>query len=502
MSSKPLSIFMIASETTPYAKTGGLADVIQSLSKELVRKGHNVSLVLPYYGFVRQQNVAKGVYKERMYIDVGKKEYPCRIKYTQPYKGLTVFFIGNEEFFGRYSFRNTNERRDNMRLYNTDHDNLRFLFFTLAAKELLRELAKEEKTFDVVHAHDWQGGLLPNALRTSKDPYLRHMPVLYTLHNLSYQMGGAWWKIPPAKRDRGSNGIPQEMRRIPYINFMKRGIIQADVLNTVSERYAQEILLPEFGQKLENTLQKRKKDLYGIINGIDYSVHNPMFDKNIAQKFDWNSLNKKLRNKRALQRRVGFTVANDIPLIGMVNRLVEQKGLHLVKETIELLLRQRLQMIILGEGEKEFRDYFRGIQKKYPKKFALLTPFTHERESRINAGSDMFLMPSRYEPCGISQLKSLRYGSVPIVHETGGLSDTVTNFNPKTGRGNGFVFPAYTREYFLVAVTRALETYKYPAVWVHLVWKGMQQSFSWELPAKKYVALYRKAIKKRKSHNS
>jgi len=489
---------MVASEMTPYAKTGGLADVVQSLPKELVRKGHKVTVALPHYGFVRQQEYVTEIFRDRVSITFGGAMYPCRIKYLKVAEGLTVFFIGNEEFFGKFNWRVGNERRDNMRLYSETEDNMRFLFFTYAVKELLRELAAENTIFDVVHAHGWQAGLLPNVLRKSKDPYLRHMPVVYTLHNLSYQMGGSWWKVPSAKQDTGSNGVPLEMRRVPFINFMRRGILNADIINTVSERYAREILDPEFGQKLEGVLQKRSQDLYGIINGIDYSVHNPLFDGNIVQKFDWNSLNNKLRNKRALQRRCGLTVANDIPLLGMVNRLVEQKGLQLVMETIEVLMKQRLQLVILGEGEKTYRDFFRKVEKKYPKKFALLTPFTNERESRMYAGSDMLLMPSRFEPCGISQLKSLRYGSVPIVHETGGLSDTITNFNPKTGRGNGFVFPAYTRELLLVAITRALETYKYPAAWVHLVWKGMQQSFSWELPAKKYIALYRKAIAKRK----
>ena len=303
------------------------------------------------------------------------------------------------------------------------------------------------------------------------------------------------------KIDSGKNAPSVDLEKMEYINFTKRGILYADVINTVSERHAKEILTAEFGQGLEKILQKRKKDVYGIINGIDYKVHNPLTDKHIYYKYDWGSLRNKKKNKLALQKEFGLTKGKDIPMLGFSNRLSEEKGVLLLQKTIHILLKLNLQIVIVCDnyGNKEYVKFFKKIARIYPDKFIIYVkkPFPEDMESKMFAASDMFLMPSSFEPCGISQMKSLRYGSVPIVHKTGGLSDTINDFNPCINKGNGFVFNSYNKEEFLMAIARALENYKYPKVWEYLVWRGIKQSFSWELPAKKYLTLYKIAIKKR-----
>lgn len=495
--SKQLKIASLSSEVSPFSKTGGLADVAHSLPEALVRLGHQIIILTPLYEkLIDKENFGLKLIKENFTLEIPDEENKISIDFWQGelMKGLPIYFIANKKYFsGSY-------------LYGSGHENAKFLIFNLASLHLLELINFSPH---VIHCHDWQTGILPYLLkkksRFKNHPFYQKITTLFTIHNLIFQTGKNWWEIPPEERDDGIKPLPLlNDPKLENINFSKRGILYTDVINTVSERYAKEILTPEFGQGLDKVLKKRKEDLFGIINGIDYRVHNPVYDKNIWYNYDWNSLNKKRGNKLKLQKMLGLEVNGDIPLIGLAHRLTEQKGFDLIKETIFTLLKLKLQIVMIASsGEKEYIDFFRKITKKYPQKFALFIsfPFNEELESKIHAGSDMFLLPSRFEPCGISQLKSLRYGSIPIVHETGGLSDTITDFNPQTGEGNGFTFPAYTREDFLIALARALENYKYPQIWTHLTWQAMRESFSWHLPAKKYTDLYRKAIKKIRNRN-
>ncbi|MBI4090335.1 MAG: glycogen/starch synthase, partial [Candidatus Kerfeldbacteria bacterium] len=321
---------------------------------------------------------------------------------------------------------------------------------------------------------------------------------IFTIHNLPFQMQGDWWRVPADKVDVGLGPVPKDPAKLRWTNFTKRGIRYADAINTVSVRYAQEILTPEYGQNLDRALRRRAKDVFGIINGIDYQVYNPQFDRHLWHSYDWNSLDRKHENKRELQKMVGLDQRNDIPLIGLVHRLTEQKGFDLIKNILPVLMQLELQIVIVGTGDRDYVNVFRKAARTYPGRIAILTPFTEELGSRVYAGSDMFLMPSRYEPCGMSQLISLRYGSIPIVHKTGGLSDTIEDFNPRTNLGTGFVFMRYAADDLLVAIVRALETYKYPQVWEHLSWQAMQESYSWDIPAEKYIELYRQAMRLQK----
>jgi starch synthase len=486
---KPLRIASLASEVAPYSKTGGLADVAKSLPKALSEMGHHVAVITPYYGFIRNQQLELKPVEGKTTVRVGRKKFDVTFLRLNFNDNLKIFFIVNQELFGQHS-----------RVYNYADDNLRFLVLDYAALQLL-EMIKFNP--HIIHCHDWQTGLVPNFLvkRADEFPSLTKAATVFTIHNLSYQLSHDWWTVPADHVDDGKCDPFNRLKDINNFNFAKRGIFYSNIINTVSERYAEEITTPEYGQGLDRYLRNRKKDLYGIINGIDYTVNNPAFDDNIKYKYDWNTLRRKKKNKTELQRLVKLERNPDIPLIGVVKRLTEQKGFNLIMETMDTILRLQLQIVIVGSGFREYVTYFKKMAKLHPKKIGFYTPFTEKMESQIYAGSDMFLMPSRFEPCGISQLKSLRYGSIPIVHETGGLSDTITNFNPKTRKGNGFTFKAYSREDFLIALARALENYKYPQVWEFMTWNAMRQTYSWELPAKKYILLYHVAINNKRRYN-
>jgi len=484
---KPLIIASVASEVAPYSKSGGLGDVTKALPKALAHMGHKVSIITPCYGFLCNNNEFELKKLDKKFtVTHNKKTYTFFIQELKINENLIVYFLENKELFSQKK-----------NIYGYANDNLRFLIFDAAVLKMM-ELLKIKP--DIIHCHDWQTGIIPNILVKQKNNYpsLKKTKTLFTIHNLTFQMAGGWWTVPPKYKDDGKTDPFKNPNQVKYLNFTKRAIFYSDIINTVSERYAEEITSPELGQGLDKYLRHRSKDLYGIINGIDYTVHNPAYDENLKYKYDWNSLRRKKKNKLALQKLLKLEEKADIPLIGMTNRLTEQKGFKLIMESIDDLMRMSLQIVIVGSGFKEYIMFFKKIARKYPKKLAIFTPFNEVMESKVYAGSDMFLMPSRFEPCGISQMKSLRYGSVPIVHETGGLYDTITNFNPKTRKGNGFVFRQYTAMDFMMALTRALENYKYGQVWEYLTWQAMQQSYSWELPAKKYLKLYNIVNKKKK----
>lgn len=483
LSPRPLSIAVIVAEVTPFSKTGGLADVANALPKHLRGLGHDVSIVTPYYSFIAQQPI-NPTHIGDVVVRVGSKEYPVRFyrSVLSEHAPVPVYFVAQDELFG--------ERE---RLYNYPDDNLRFYVFNRAVFLLYEMLGHIP---DVFHCHDWQAGLVPNILKVEygKNALWRDTVSVFTIHNLLYQMQGMWYEVPPEKRDTGRGLPPGEPTKLRNTNFTLRAIRNADAINAVSVRYAEEILTKKFGEGLDGVLRRRRENVFGIINGIDYTLFNPSFDQHLSVHYDWNSLDKKMENKLSFQRENHLPERGDIPLIGLTNRLTEQKGFDLIMEILPVLIRQPLQLAIVGSGDRGYITFFRKAARRYPDKVVLITPFTKEAESHIYAGSDMFLMPSRYEPCGISQLKSLRYGSIPIVHRIGGLADTITDFDPRTGAGTGFAFDKYTGPDLLMAMTRAIETFKYPRVWEHLTWQAMRQSFSWELPARQYVDLYRRAI--------
>ncbi len=481
---KSLHVSIIASEVSPFSKTGGLADVAHALPKHVARLGHDVSVVTPYYQFIDQQAIEKELVGEAV-VMIGDAKYPVKFLKTPLTvdSKVPVYLVYQEELFSS---------RPNV--YQYPDDALRFAVFNRSVFALYKILGIAP---DVLHCHDWQTGLIPNYLVSefSNDPFWKNTSTVFTIHNLLYQMPGMWYDVPKTKRDKGLGAPPEDIKKLRAVNFALRGIRNADAINAVSLRYADEILTKKFGEGLDAHLRRRRDRVFGIINGIDYTVFNPSLDPHLAIHYDWNSLDRKLQNKLNLQREFGLPESSDTPVIGLVSRLTEQKGFNLIMEILPVLLNQRVQLVVVGSGQKDYLSFFRQMAKKYPQQIAVHLEFSESIGSHIYAGSDMFLMPSRYEPCGISQLISMRYGSIPIVHKTGGLSDTITDFDPRTGTGTGFVFNLYTGPDFLMALTRAIETYKYPKVWEHLTWQGMRSSFSWELPARKYVDLYVRALK-------
>jgi starch synthase len=475
-----LSVALIASEVTPFSRTGGLADVTSALPKYLRILGANVVVVAPWYGFMDRQGIYADVVGEAV-IAFEEEKFPVTfVRSVLPGNTLVpVYFVQQTDLFGN---------RDT--IYGFPDDPKRFAVFSLAVFELFRLLGSAP---DVLHCHDWQTGLIPNMLRTTfqRDTFWKNTVSVFTIHNLLYQSANMWYKVPADERDSG-RGEP-DFTDIATMNFAARGIRYSDIISTVSERYAQEILTKKFGEGLDPLLRRRRDRLFGIIHGIDYAVNNPSVDPNLSIHYDWNSLDKKAENKRQFQKEFGLDQSNAIPVIGMAHRFTEQKGFNLLMDILPTLLQQPVQLIVTGYGDKKYLSFFRQAIKKYPRKIAVHFEFSGYMASRIYAASDMFLMPSRFEPCGMSQLISLRYGSIPIVHNTGGLADTVTDFDPRTAVGNGFVFHEYRGPDLLVALTRAMETYKYPRVWEHLTWQAMRQTFSWELPAEKYLELYQRA---------
>lgn len=479
-----LHISIIAAEVSPFCKVGGLADVAYALPKHLKRLGHEVSVVMPYYAFLDPQGLAKELIAEQDVVIAGRT-YPVKfLRSMMPIpEAVPVYFVYQEELFSS---------RD--RVYGYPDDHVRWALFDTSVFALYRALGQAP---DVLHCHDMHAGLVPNLLRHQfdREDFWKRTVSVYTIHNLYYQTTVSRSKIPVPKRDRGRGLPPTNFDKLQRTNFALRAIRNADIINTVSVRYAQEILTKKFGEGLDGYLRRRKDRVFGIINGVDYSIFNPTTDQYLSVHYDWNSLDKKMENKDLLQKEFGLPQDRSVPLLGMVHRLTEQKGFDLVMKILPIILRQPIQFVVVGGGNKTYAKFFRQMAKKYPTKVAAHLEFSEAIGSRVYAGSDMFLMPSRFEPCGISQLISLRYGSIPIVHRTGGLVDTITDFNPHTGVGTGFVFNTYEPEEFLVALVRAIETYKYPNVWEHLTWQAMRQSFSWELPTKKYLDLYRRAIK-------
>ncbi|MDP3964433.1 MAG: glycogen/starch synthase [bacterium] len=483
---KPLTIATISAEVAPFAKAGGQADVARSLPKALKRLGHNVIVIMPLHGVVdvEKHQLRKIAADVPVRID-DKNTRLVNFWEGQLMEGLPIYFVDHQYYFGSRKY-----------IYGSRQDNARFMFFSLAALKLLTLLDWRP---DLIHCHEWHTGLIPFFIRHrfKDNEFYRDIATLFTIHNLAFQMGQDWWTVSPEKKDYGRSRLPEFSNKdsIACINFAKRAILHADIINTVSEQYAQEIMTREFGQDLHRILTNRKDRVFGIINGIDYFDFNPLTDPGLHTNYDFNSLEKKANNKAFLQKTFGLPESVDTPLIGMVSRITEQKGFDLIMEIIEPLMRLDFQLALVGGGDKKYENFFRRMAKKYPKNIAVHLKFDTGKASQIYAGSDMFLMPSRFEPCGLGQLISLRYGSVPIVHATGGLVDTVTNFSQKTMNGNGFVFKTYDTRDMLVAITRALETYKYKDVWQKLVVFGMQKSYSWEIPAKKYVKLYQLALK-------
>lgn len=480
---KKLKIVHIASEVAPFSKTGGLGDVARSLPKALKRLGHDVMIITPLYGkSIDKKKYHLKLISENVIVRLNSQE-EVKVNYWQGYlmEGLPVYFIENKKFFSKHK-----------KLYGSGRENARFLVFSVAALKLLSVL---KLPVDIIHCHDWQTGLIPHYLKTDfrYSKTLKKAKTIFTIHNLIFQLGHNWWEIPLERRDYGRGKVPRlDDSKLEDINFAKRAILSADLINTVSEQYREEIMTKKFGQDLQRILRNRADRLFGIINGIDHNTYNPEKDKDLYKRYSLNEIDIKFDNKKYLQKKIGLPVL-DVPVVCTTSRVTFQKGFNLILKVIDSLLKLNIQLIFLGDGNKEYIEPLKKLQRKNKNKLIWL-PFDQKKESLLYAASDLFLLPSNHEPCGINQLIAMRYGCIPVVRAIGGLHDTVTNFNPTTGKGTGFTFKTEDAHMFYAAVVRALENYKHEKVWRSLVMRAMKQSTSWEIPAKKYVELYKKAI--------
>lgn len=474
---------MVASETLPYSKTGGLADVLGALPAALVRLGWGVTVVTPRY-----RGIEAGTSVERLSISIGTHRFDVGFFEDTRADGVHVLLLDVPELFDREG------------LYHVGHadypDNARR--FALLAKASLEWVARRGTPVDIVHAHDWQAGLAPVYLRTmfGAHPVLGGTASVFTIHNLAYQ--GLFEPDWLPRLD-----LPWDLfsiDRLEYwgrVSFLKGGINDSTMITTVSRTYAKEIQTREFGCGFEGILQRRADDLVGILNGIDREVWNPTNDPHLPAPFDSLDLSGKRAAKAAVLARFGLPADEATigrPLIGMISRMVDQKGLDLIAANAAHLPDLDASFVVLGTGEHRYQDMWRDLARQHPDRIGVHIGFDEGLAHLIEGGADLFLMPSRFEPCGLNQMYSLRYGTVPIVRAVGGLADTVVNWTPRRRQATGIVFDDYTPEALLDALNRALSLYRRPDVWRAMQLAGMQRDYSWDHSAREYVKVYDRAI--------
>jgi starch synthase len=492
--SKPLNVLFLSSEVDPFAKTGGLADVSAALPLSVRAMDHEVRVMMPRYGSIneRRSKLHEMIRLKDFPIPVGTKEFHASVKSSfleTSHTKVQVYFVDNPTLFGRSGLYVHPETKKDYE----DNDE-RFIFFCRSVFEVLKRLGWAP---DLIHCNDWPTGLVPAYLKTlyAADPFFKDTRTVFTIHNMAYQGIFPASSFPKTLLPAELFG-PNGMEAYGKLNFLKAGLVFADALTTVSERYAEEIRTSEeIGAGLQGLVQKRKDVLYGILNGVDYSQWDPSADQLIPQRFDARTMDLKLENKKALCAAMGLPFQEQTPIIGMISRLADQKGFDLVGEVMEDLVKMNLQLVVLGTGEKRYHDLFERAARKHPKQVAVKLGFDNDLAHLIEAGSDIFLMPSKYEPCGLNQIYSLRYGTVPVVRATGGLEDTIDDYTASHAGATGFKFHHYTGAELLKAVGKAVHLFADHAAWRRIMKNGMAKDFSWEASAKKYVALYRSLAK-------
>jgi len=483
-----MNILIAASEVVPFAKSGGLADVAGALPKALAALGHDVRVVMPRYYIVDKEKYALKPLEGSLGVPMGSmgQAWAGVLEGVLPGSDVPVYFIEHEGFFGRKGLYDEDGEG-----YG-DNDN-RFIFFSKAVMQLAKMLRFKP---DVIHANDWHTAAIPILLNTSYafDSDFKGTGALLSIHNLQHQ--GKFYKGAMDVLGVGwEHYNADELEEYQGINLLKGGIVHADAINAVSRKYAQEIRTPEFGWGLDGLIDKNAYKLYGILNGVDYDEWSPAVDTLIAQRYDLDDLQGKQACKKALQEQFNLPQRSDVPVIGLVGRLAEQKGITLLSAAIWNLMELDIQIVLLGTGEKWAEHFFSDIASKYPQKFACYIGYQNDLAHQIEAGSDLFLMPSLFEPCGLNQIYSLRYGTVPIVRATGGLDDTIENYQSESKSGTGFKFYDATPEALSGTVKWAVDIwYNDKSGFDQLRHTAMQKRFDWSEAAKGYEDLYRHII--------
>ncbi|MCL2320598.1 MAG: glycogen synthase GlgA [Oscillospiraceae bacterium] len=469
-------VLFVASESDPFIKTGGLGDIAYSLSKYLNAEGVETSVVIPKYKLIPEEITQDFELIKTFNVPIGWRNQYCGIL-TDKIGGTTFYLIDNEYYFKREG------------IYGYFDEAERFAFFDRAVLIMLKEIDYKP---DILHCNDWQTGMIPVILKKQyiNDPFYSNMKTLFSIHNLLYQ--GIF-----------SREVLTELLNLPIdlynggtvefyggVSFMKGGIELADKISTVSKTYAEEIQTPYYGEKLDGLLRWRKQDLIGIENGIDYDFYNPETDSFIYANYGIDTIDKKLENKIKLQKELGLSVNANIPMFSMITRLVRQKGLDLIISIMDKLIQMNIQIVILGSGDRIYEEHFSNLKIYYPNKVTTLIKFDNELAHKIYAASDIFLMPSLSEPCGLGQMIALKYGTIPIVRETGGLKDSVIPYNKYTDEGNGFTFSYYNAQDLHYVIENALQLYYDRKNWVKLMKRAMSADNSWKKSAKEYIKLY------------
>jgi starch synthase len=491
MSRERLRVLFVASEVEPFAKTGGLADVASALPRVLAAKGHDVRIILPKYRGVEAAGPL-GTVIPRLAVPIGERTVEGALLEGRLGGTVPAYFVAQDGYYDRPALYGTGD--------DPFPDNFeRFTFFCRAALTALPDLGWMPQ---VIHAHDWQTGLVPVYLEALfwDRPAYQDVATVFTVHNLAYQ--GLFWHYDLPMTGLGWDLFtPAGLEFYGHISLLKGGLVFADLLTTVSPGYAREIQTPEYGEGLDGVLRERSQDLVGIPNGLDTEQWNPATDAELPKRFGAGDVDGKAVCTVSLREEMGLRAPDGrAPVCAVVSRLAEQKGVDWVAEAVPGLVQAGAQLVVLGAGEERYERAFADLARTYPGMVAARVGFDEGLAHRIYAGADLFLMPSRYEPCGLGQLIALRYGTAPVVRQTGGLADTVREWRPGSSQGTGFLFERAAGEGFREALQRALVAYRDPAGWRRLVQNAMAEDFSWDASAEAYVTCYRKAIKKARRH--
>lgn len=475
-------VLFVSSEAVPYIKTGGLADVVGSLPKYFDKEKYDVRVIIPKYACMDSAFLPKLRFVCHFYVHLNwRKQYVGIFETT--YRGIHFYFVDNEFYFAGASPYN-----------NIYEDVEKFAYFSKAALQCLPYI---DFAPDIIHCHDWQTGLVPVYLKTAfgDDNFYAGIKTVYSIHNLQFQ---GRWRI---REVMDITGLPEhifnakELESYGEANYLKGGVVYSDAVTTVSPTYANEITTAEGGEGLNGLMSAKRDRLYGILNGIDYEEYNPQTDPYIAVNYTKkDALVGKKRNKTALQKELGLPVKDDVFMVGVVSRMTNQKGFDLISCVLgELLSELDIQIVVLGSGQNQYEDMFHHYQIEFPDKVSVYIGYSEERSHKIYASCDAFLMPSLFEPCGLSQMMSMRYGTIPIVRETGGLKDTVEPYNEYENSGTGFSFANYNAHEMMFIVRYAYNVYmEHKPAWHELVERAMDRNFSWNSSAREYEALYDK----------
>ncbi len=476
-----MKIVMVASEAVPFVKSGGLADVMGALPAYLKKKNSKISLILPLYKDIRDRYSDQLTLVTELDVSVNWREQRAAV-YSLEQKDMTYLFIENDYYFGREN------------LYGYFDDGERFVFFSKAVVEYLFNV---EERIDIVHTHDWQTALVNVYIDYFRQQgRLLDIKTVYTIHNLKYQ--GRFGRVvfdelldlPP------SYFSDDKLEFFGDVSFMKGAILTSDHITTVSPTYSHEIRTAEYGEGLDGVLKSAEHKLSGVINGIDYQEYHPRTDPHLYVNYR-SSYQKKLENKIKLQEVLGLEISKTTPMLSVITRFTDQKGLDLLVEIVETILSENIQLVIHGNGESLYEEIFLSMAEKYPGNCRVMLGFKESLARKIYAGSDIFLMPSKFEPCGLSQMIAMNYGTVPVVRETGGLKDTVTAFNEYTGEGNGFSFINYSAEEFLKVTNYAINMYKDQPLWKVIYKNAICSAFTWNNSAEEYITIYKQLLGKR-----